>query len=98
LNVRIHQGNQASIDTPLTTFQKLTTNFDIVNSSGENARKDREERRGGRRELEKRKRRSRRRKRRRQQRRRRKKKNRESSPELILESSLATMVLGLFAK
>jgi len=30
---------------PLTAFQKLTTNYDIIRSSGENAKKDREERR-----------------------------------------------------
>jgi hypothetical protein len=52
LNVRIHQGNQASIDTPLTTFQKLTTNFEMINSSGENAKRDREERKKRREERE----------------------------------------------
>jgi hypothetical protein len=52
LNVRIHQGNQASDDISLTTFQKLTTNFDIVNSSGENAKRDREERKKKREERE----------------------------------------------
>jgi hypothetical protein len=29
---------------PLTAFQELTTTFDIVHSSGENTRRDREER------------------------------------------------------
>jgi hypothetical protein len=46
LNVHIHQGNQVSNDTSLTliAFQKLTTNFDIMKSSGDSAKKDREER------------------------------------------------------
>jgi hypothetical protein len=52
LKVCIYQGNQASHDTPLTTFQKLTTNFDIVNSFGENAKRDREERKKKREERE----------------------------------------------
>jgi hypothetical protein len=52
LNVRIHQGNQAFINLPLTTFQKLTTNFEMINSFGENAKRDREERKKRREERE----------------------------------------------
>jgi hypothetical protein len=36
----------------LTAFQKLTTNFDIVKSSGESTKKDREERKRKREERE----------------------------------------------
>jgi len=50
--VSIKETKHLMMLTPLTTFQKLTTNFDIVNSFGENARKDREERKKRREERE----------------------------------------------
>ena len=37
---------------PLTAFQELTTNYDIVHSSGENTKRDREERKRKREERE----------------------------------------------
>jgi hypothetical protein len=81
--------------TPLTTFQKLTTNFDIVNSSVEKARKDREERKKRR---EGREREEREKEEQEAKEKEAKEKSRESSLKLILKLSLATVVLGLFAK
>ena len=50
--VSIQENRHLMILTPLTAFQKLTTNYEIIKSSGESAQKDREERKKKREERE----------------------------------------------